>query len=131
MQNHIAAADILAGSSRAYDGWGDPIPGPRFTAQAAAGFHTTLEDLTAFAEAFPTAKLPFATAGERHFIFGGTAEILTVPFHRPGTYAISCTYGGSFFVVSEFSMLQPPGWFEEYRSQFSNHIAPQTITVEG
>ena len=62
--------------------------------------------------------------------FADTAEILTVPLHRDGTYAISCTYGGSFFVIGEFSMLQPPGWFEEYRGQFANHIAGQTITVE-
>ena len=71
------------------------------------------------------------TAAERHFVFSETAEILTVPFHRPGTYAVACTYGGSFYVVSEFSMRQPPGWFEEYRGQFAHHVAAPTITVEG
>ncbi len=88
--------------------------------------------LAAFSESFPNEHLPtyFTTAGERHFIFADTAEILTVPFHRAGTYAISCTYGGSFFVIGEFSMLQPPGWFEEYRGQFANHIAGQTIAIE-
>jgi uncharacterized membrane protein YraQ (UPF0718 family) len=92
-----------------------------------------VEDLAAFADAFPNEHLPayFTTAGERHFIFTGTAEVMTVPFHREGTYAVSCTYGGSFYVVSEFSMPQPAGWFEEYRSQFANHIAPQTFTVGG
>jgi hypothetical protein len=43
--------EILAGSSQAYDEWGEPTPGPRFTAQAAAGFHTTIEDLATFAAA--------------------------------------------------------------------------------
>ncbi len=42
---------ILDNSSIAYDGWGDPTPNPRFTAQAAAGLHTTLDDLARFATA--------------------------------------------------------------------------------
>jgi uncharacterized membrane protein YraQ (UPF0718 family) len=91
-----------------------------------------LHELEAQAEAFPNAHLPsyFKTAGERQFIFSDSAEILTVPFHRAGTYAISCAYGGSAFVVREFSMRQSPGWFDEYRGLFANHIAPQTILVE-
>lgn len=43
--------EILAGSSVAYDGWGEPTPNPRFTAEAAAGLHTTVEDLATFAVA--------------------------------------------------------------------------------
>jgi CubicO group peptidase (beta-lactamase class C family) len=43
--------EILAGSSTAYDDWGDPTPNPRFTAEAAAGLHTTIEDLALFAAA--------------------------------------------------------------------------------
>ncbi|HEX9614312.1 MAG TPA: serine hydrolase, partial [Bacteroidota bacterium] len=40
---------IISGSSRAYDALGEPTPNPRFTAQAAAGLHTTVEDLATFA----------------------------------------------------------------------------------
>jgi len=47
---HLSEA-ILAGSSICYDGWGEPTPNPRFTAQAAAGLHTTIEDLATFAAA--------------------------------------------------------------------------------
>lgn len=43
--------EILSGSSLAHDMWGEPTPGPRFMAQAAAGFHTTIEDLARFAAA--------------------------------------------------------------------------------
>ncbi|MEM7050879.1 MAG: serine hydrolase [Acidobacteriota bacterium] len=42
-------SEILAGSATAYDNWGDITPNPRFTAQAAAGLHTTTRDLATFA----------------------------------------------------------------------------------
>lgn len=41
--------EIMAGSSMAYDGWSEPTPNPRFTAEAAAGLHSTVLDLAAFA----------------------------------------------------------------------------------
>lgn len=43
--------EIAAGSSLAFDRFGEPTPSPRFTALAAAGLHTTLEDLATFAVA--------------------------------------------------------------------------------
>ncbi len=43
--------EILAGSSRCFDSLGRETPNPRFTAQAAAGLHTTVEDLATFAAA--------------------------------------------------------------------------------
>lgn len=43
--------ELMSRSSLAYDERGMPIPNPRFTAQAAAGFHTTVEDLARFAAA--------------------------------------------------------------------------------
>jgi CubicO group peptidase (beta-lactamase class C family) len=43
--------EILAGSSPAHNEFGEPTWSPRFTAQAAAGLHTTVEDLAAFAAA--------------------------------------------------------------------------------
>lgn len=46
--------DILAGSSTAFNERGEPTPSPRFTAQAAAGLYTTVEDLAKFAAAAVT-----------------------------------------------------------------------------
>lgn len=40
----------------AHGGYGEPADSPRFTALAAAGIHTTLEDMVRFAEASMTAK---------------------------------------------------------------------------
>lgn len=40
---------IMKASSLEYDSFGEPIPFELFTAQAAAGLHTTLEDFTKFA----------------------------------------------------------------------------------
>lgn len=47
--------ELMAKSSLAYDERGVPTPNPRFTAQAAAGLHTTVEDLATFAAAALTA----------------------------------------------------------------------------
>jgi len=43
--------ELMSKSSLAYDQRGVPTPNPRFTAQAAAGLHTTVEDLATFAAA--------------------------------------------------------------------------------
>ena len=43
--------ELMARSSIAHDQQGQPTPNPRFTAQAAAGLHTTVEDLASFAAA--------------------------------------------------------------------------------
>lgn len=45
------SAELMARSSLAYDERGLPTPNPRFTEQAAAGLHTTVEDLARFAAA--------------------------------------------------------------------------------
>lgn len=42
---------IESGSSLAFDGFGVPTPSPRFTALAAAGLHTTVQDLATFVAA--------------------------------------------------------------------------------
>lgn len=47
----VVSGDIEAGSSLAFDEFGEPTPSPRFTALAAAGLHTTVEDLATFAAA--------------------------------------------------------------------------------
>ncbi|MDX1429733.1 MAG: serine hydrolase, partial [Rhodothermales bacterium] len=49
--NYTLTPEILAGSAEAYDEFGEPTPNPRFTAQAAAGLHTTVHDLATFAAA--------------------------------------------------------------------------------
>lgn len=49
--NYELTPEILTGSSVCYDNFGDVTPNPRFTAEAAAGLHTTVEDLAAFAVA--------------------------------------------------------------------------------
>lgn len=49
--NYELTPEILAGSSVCYNSFGEVTPNPRFTAQAAAGLHTTLEDLATFAVA--------------------------------------------------------------------------------
>lgn len=58
--SYAITSEILAGSSEAHSKTGARIPGPRFAAEAAAGLHTTLEDLTLFAAAVLRAerKLP-------------------------------------------------------------------------
>ncbi len=43
--------ELMSRSSLAYDERGMPTPNPRFTEQAAAGLHTTVEDLARFAAA--------------------------------------------------------------------------------
>jgi len=47
----VVTGEIEAGSSLAFDEFAEPTPSPRFTALAAAGLHTTVEDLATFAAA--------------------------------------------------------------------------------
>ena len=48
--------EIKAASAREYDVFGDPVPFELFTAQAAAGLHTTIEDFAKFALANLSSK---------------------------------------------------------------------------
>ncbi len=79
--------EILAGSSVAYDGWGDPTPNPRFTAEAAAGLHTIVEDLATFAAAAlagPDKQLP-----GRNILKPETIELMLAPAPASnGTYGL-------------------------------------------
>ena len=79
--------EILAGSSVAYDGWGEPTPNPRFTAEAAAGLHTTVEDLATFAAAAlagPDKQLP-----GRNILKPETIELMLTPAPAAnGTYGL-------------------------------------------
>jgi CubicO group peptidase (beta-lactamase class C family) len=57
----VVTGEIEAGSSLAFDEFAEPTPSPRFTALAAAGLHTTVEDLATFAAAAvegPGGELP-------------------------------------------------------------------------
>lgn len=54
---------ILAGSSREHDRYGGEIDFELFTAQAAAGFHTTIEDFTRFAMANLYQHEDYASSG--------------------------------------------------------------------
>jgi tetratricopeptide (TPR) repeat protein len=64
--------EILAASSLAYDELGEEMGTPRFAEQAAAGLHTTIEDLSRFA----LALLPDASAG---VLRGETIDSMLVP----------------------------------------------------
>ncbi len=65
----------------------------------------------------------FRIAGEHDFVFPGTTEYETIVLHTPGTYAAVCLYGGGPYLVTEFSMPQPPEWFDEFRDQFTNYVS--------
>jgi CubicO group peptidase (beta-lactamase class C family) len=96
--------ETLAGSSVAYDGWGEPVPGPRFTAQAAAGFHTTLEDLTTFALAALAG--PNGEAPGRGVLEPGTVVTMLTP-----APASDDTYGLGYFidVMPDWTVLKGHG----------------------
>lgn len=81
----------------------------------------------------PTAPLPeyFTVAGTREFVFPGTQEPAQITFHTPGRYAAVCLNGGGFYVIFEFSMPQPMGWFDEFRSTFNGYVADEVFTVAG
>lgn len=92
---------------------------------------TTLEAFSADVASDPTGPLPsyFTVAGEDEFIFPGTAHRVPVTLHNPGEYAAVCLDGGGFYVIMEFSMPQPLGWFEEFGSTFRRTVAPGGFTV--
>ena len=79
--------EILAGSSVAYDGWGEPTPNPRFTAEAAAGLHTTVEDLATFAAAALAG--PNGQPPGRNILKPETIELMLTPAPAAkGTYGL-------------------------------------------
>jgi uncharacterized membrane protein YraQ (UPF0718 family) len=80
-----------------------------------------------------TADLPnwFTVAGTREFVFPGDTETAQITFHDPGRYAVVCLDGGGFYVILEFSMPQPMGWFDEFRSTFNGYVAEETFMVAG
>ena len=69
--------ELMSRSSLAYDERGMPTPNPRFTEQAAAGFHTTVEDLGKFAAA-ALATDDGAAAG-RGVLKPRTVELMLTP----------------------------------------------------
>jgi len=78
--------DILAGTSVAYDDWGDPTPNPRFTAEAAAGLHTTIEDLATFAAAALTG--PNQEPPGRNILKPETIAIMLTPAPASPNYGL-------------------------------------------
>lgn len=95
--------------------------------------NVSAEHLAATVAVDPTADLPewFTVAGTREFVFPGDTEPAEITLHDPGTYAAVCLHGGGFYVIYEFSMPQPMGWFDEFRSTFQGHVAEQTFEVAG
>ena len=81
----------------------------------------------------PTAPLPgdFVVAGTEEFIFPETGRVVPVVLHSPGDYAAVCLHGGGNYVILEFSMPQPPGWFDEFRDTFRASVAEKTFEVRG
>ena len=73
----------------------------------------------------------FSVAGNQEFVFPGTEEVARITFHTPGRYGVVCLDGGGFYVIFEFSMPQPMGWFDEFRSTFTSYVADDLFTVEG
>ena len=78
-----------------------------------------------------TGRIAFTVAGTREFVFPGTQEPAQITFHTPGRYAAVCLNGGGFYVIFEFSMPQPMGWFDEFRSTFNGYVADEVFTVAG
>ncbi len=91
----------------------------------------TLEEFSADVASDPRGTLPlyFTVTGEDEFIFPGTAHRVPVVFHNPGEYAVVCLNGGGLYVILEFSMPQPTGWFEEFGSTFQRTVAPEGFSV--
>ncbi len=63
------------------------------------------------------------TAGTHDFVFPGTEQRAGITFHQAGTYAAVCLNGGEFYVIFEFSMPQPMGWFDKFQSTFPQYVA--------
>jgi hypothetical protein len=95
--------------------------------------NVSIDHFAATVAADPTAPLPewFTVAGTQEFIFPGTEQVTEMTFHDPGAYASVCLSGGSFYVIFEFSMPQPMGWFDEFRSAFDGYVAEATFEVAG
>ena len=93
----------------------------------------TVDEFSAAVAADPTGTLPssFTVSGDDEFIFPGTAHRVPVILHNPGQYAAVCLDGGGFYVIMEFSMPQPMGWFDEFGSTFRRTVAPGGFTVIG
>lgn len=91
----------------------------------------SVDQFAADVAADPRAPLPgyFTKAGEDQFIFPGTAHRVPITFHSPGEYAAVCLDGGGFYVIMEFSMPQPMGWFSEFGSTFARSVGPAGFTV--
>lgn len=89
----------------------------------------TLDQFRADTASLPAGVLPdyFVMAGEERFVFPDTGRPALFVVHNPGTYAFVCTHGGGGYVVREFSMYQPQGWFDEFRETFERYIAPVTV----
>ncbi len=95
--------------------------------------NVSLDHFAVTVAADPRAPMPawFTEVALHDFIFPDTVKTLPFPFHREGNYAAVCLDGGGFYVVREFSMPQPTGWFEEFRNQYHAHVADEVIRVEG
>jgi uncharacterized membrane protein YraQ (UPF0718 family) len=95
--------------------------------------NVSLDHFEATVAADRTADLPgwFTVAGTREFVFPGSSERAEITFHDPGTYAAVCLDGGGFYVIFEFSMPQPMGWFDEFRNTFDGHVTAETFQVAG
>lgn len=89
----------------------------------------TLDQFRADLAGLPAGGLPsyFTIAGEERFVFPGTGRPTLFVVHNPGTYAMVCASGGGGYVVREFSMFQPQGWYDEFRETFDHTVAPTTV----
>jgi len=93
--------------------------------------NVTVDHFAAEVEAAPKSPLPgyFTVAGTHDFVFPGTEQETEITFHAAGTYAAVCLNGGGVYVIFEFSMPQPMGWFDEFQNTFIPYVAPETFTV--
>ena len=82
--------EIVSASSVGYDRWGQPTPILRFTAMAAAGLHTTIEDLGKFAIA--TMKGPNSEIAGRGLLTPDTIiEMLTPAAATESSFGLGYT----------------------------------------
>jgi hypothetical protein len=95
--------------------------------------NVTLDHFTLEVNSDPRATLPtyFVVYGSEDFVFPGTEKEMQATLHRPGAYTVVCMDGGGNYVVREFSMLQPEGWFGEFRNQYHATVADSVFYLEG
>ena len=95
--------------------------------------NVSLDHFALSVAANPTAPLPsyFTVAGTQEFVFPGSEATAQITFHTPGRYGAVCLDGGGFYVIFEFSMPQPMGWVDEFRSTFMSYVADDLFTVAG